>query len=144
MKYLLEFMITFGLMIVGAPAVQGMLREVSDVDSFIDMYQYFLFFLFFPMLPILFFYFFIRKFFNGRTQLFGQICAGLFTVLLYCIPTITSLFFIFDIDGFASSDALSGLLLLIIPLLCIGASTLPAIGLYWSYKNNNSTLSMRE
>lgn len=145
-RNILKIITGIGIAIAITPMVQLVLSEyeISDLnfEEFLITIYGLSIFIILPVLPLLLFYMLITKYyFTTGSSVLGQVLLGLLTVLLYCVPTVNNLYWLLDIEGIQSSDALASIQLVSIPIIVLGLSFTPIVGLIILHKIKLRTLN---
>lgn len=127
-------MTIIGVLFCLLPAAQ-LLFSVVYIENLSETFFSILFvpiFCFPIIIPIIGFYILMRDYFIGKNPtMWQQIAVGLITILLYIMPIMLSLAWITDFNNIAG-DALSGILLIVIPAYLIGLSIVPGVVLVFT------------
>ena len=135
MNKFIKTLTVIGILLCLLPAAQNIFTTFDIPEAPTSIL--FAFLLMLLALPNIIFYFLIKRYFIEKApSLWGQVAAGLLTILLYLTPIFTSLAWITDLDGFASSDGLNSIALITIPLILIGISIIPAAVLIFTSRKS--------
>lgn len=122
--------IIIAILILALPIGQFFVSEFKsgfDLESMWNLYIVAMFFVF-PLIPLIVYNHLVKAYFiTSAPTLWSQISVGLLTILLYLGPTLTSLAWVFDFDGFASSDALSIIGLISLNIIYMTLSIVPGV-----------------